>query len=72
MKKTIEYEKVFSMDSISLEERNIEDEIINKYVLDKGCLYKIELVEKYTLIHTMVHNSRITRPIPPPNDISIC
>ena len=72
MKKTIEYEKVFSIDSISLEERNIEDEIINKYVLDKGCLYKIELVEKSTLTHTMVHNSRITKPIPPSNDISIC
>ena len=72
MKKTIEYEKEFSMDSISLEERNTEDEIINKYILDKGCLYKIELVEKYTLIHTMIHDSRITRPTPPLNDISVC
>ena len=45
------YEKIVSLGSIKLEERNMVNEIVGKYILDEGCLYKIELVEKFTLIY---------------------
>ena len=51
LKEQFEYEKTVSLEAITLEQRNMNDEIIGKYVLDEGCLYKIELVDKFTLIH---------------------
>ena len=51
LKEQFEYQKTVSLEAITLEQRNMNDEIIGKSVLDEGCLYKIELVDKFTLIH---------------------
>ena len=46
----VEYEKQVSMDAITLKDITEDNVVVGRYLLDGGKLYKIDLVEKYTLI----------------------
>ncbi|WP_439129942.1 hypothetical protein [Polaribacter sp.] len=46
----VEYEKKVSINAITLKDITEDNIVVGRYVLDEGKLYKIDLVEKHTLI----------------------
>ena len=46
----VEYEKFFSLECKELNRIDLDGKVLEKYMLDEGKLYKIELVQKATLI----------------------
>ena len=46
----VEYEKQVSLNSIVLKDITDDGTVRGRYILDDGKLYKVELVEKFTLL----------------------
>ena len=46
----VEYEKQVSLDSVVLKDITDDGTVRGRYILDDGKLYKVELVEKFTLL----------------------